>query len=144
MIIDSNAIFLDSKNVTSSAVTGDPVALTHLFKPGRAEPVRVCVKVLEAFAGGTSIEFTLKESDSKDGTYTAVDGGSVEVVTASLAKGKTIGWRFLPSGVKKQWLKMTATPTGTFTAGSVFAAVVREEEQAYEEGMFIDAGFVKG
>ena len=44
----------------------------------------------------------------------------------------------------KSWLKMVATPTGTFTAGKVFAAVVREDDQPWEAGMYIDAGVVKG
>ena len=63
---------------------------------------------------------------------------------ADLTAGKSIGWRFLPPGVSKPWIKMVATPTGTFTAGKIFAAVVREEEQSYEAGMYIDAGMVKG
>ena len=66
------------------------------------------------------------------------------VALADLKVGKTIGWRFLPAGVTKPWLKMVATPTGEFTAGKIFAAVAREDDQPWEAGMYIDAGVVKG
>lgn len=144
MLIDSNAVLLDSKAVTSSAVTGDAVGLTSLMKPGRAEPILIATKVCEDFTGGTSITFKLTEGDTKTGSYSDVSGSAISVPVADLKAGKVIGWRILPTGVKKQWIKMVATPAGTFTAGSVFAAVVREEEQPYEEGMYIDAGVVKG
>ena len=145
MLIDSNAVLLDSVAVTDAAVTGEAVGLTSLMKPGRAEPICVAAKVVEAdFAGGTSIEFKLTQCDTEGGSYTDVPGSAVAVVLADLKMGKTVGWRFLPAGVSKPWLKMVATPTGTFTAGKVFAAVVREDDQPWEAGMYIDAGVVKG
>ena len=145
MLIDSNAVLLDSAAITSSAVTGPAVGLTSLMKPGRAEPIPIVAKVVEAaFAGGTSIEFKLTQSDTEGGSYEDVPGSTVTVALAVLKVGKTIGWRFLPPGVTKPWLKMVATPTGTFTAGKVFAAVVREDDQPWEAGMYIDAGVVKG
>lgn len=145
MIIDDNAVLIDGVAITDAAVTGPAVGLTSLLKPGRAEPIHVVAKVMDAdFAGGTSIAFKLQQSDTEDGTYNDVPGSSISVVLADLTAGKSIGWRFLPPGVSKPWIKMVATPTGTFTAGKVFAAVVREEEQPYEDGMYIDAGMVKG
>ena len=145
MLIDSNAVLLDSEAITSGAVTGPAVGLTSLMKPGRAEPLRSAAKVVEAdFAGGTSIEFKLTQSDTESGSYTDVPGSAVTAALADLTKGRAIGWRFLPSGAGKPWLKMVAAPTGTFTAGKVFAAIVREDEQPWEAGMYIDAGVVKG
>lgn len=145
MLIDSNAVLLDSAAITDEAVTGPAVGLTSLMKPGRAEPIPIVAKVVEAdFAGGTSVAFKLTQSATEDGSYTDVPGSTVSVVLADLKVGKKIGWRFLPAGTDKPWLKMVATPTGTFTAGKVFAAVVREDDQPYEAGMYIDGGVVKG
>ena len=145
MIIDSNLVLMDSTAVLGAAVTGNAVPLTSFLKPGRQEPIPVCAKVVGTdFAGGTSITFKLTQCATSDGTYTDVPGSSVTVVLADLTVGKSIGWRFLPPGATKPWLKMVATPTGTFTAGNVFAAVVREDVLPYEAGMYIDKGVVKG
>ena len=146
MIIDDNAVLIDAQAITSAAVTGNAVGLTSLMKPGRAEPIHVVAKVMgDDFAGGTSIEFKLQQGETEDDdSFEDVPGSSVTVLLADLTAGKSIGWRFLPPGVSKPWIKMVATPTGTFTAGAIFAAVVREEEQPYEAGMYIDAGMVKG
>lgn len=140
MIIDSNLVSLDSVAVTSSAVTGSAIALTSFLNPGRMEPIPVCAKVVEDFAGGTSITYKLTQSDTKDGTYTDVPGSSVTVALVDLIVGKPIGWRFLPRGASKPWLKMVATPTGTFTAGKIFGAIVREDDLPMEAGIYFDKG----
>lgn len=145
MLLDSNLILMDSTPILGAAVTGPAVALTSLLKPGRAEPIPICAKVVgDAFVGGTSITFKLTQSDSEAGTYTDVPGSAVTVPLADLKVGTPIGWRFLPRGTSKQWLKMVATPTGTFTAGKIFGAIVREDDQPYEAGMYINKGAVQG
>lgn len=144
MIIDSNAVLMDNKAITSTTVNGDAVGLTSLFKPGRAEPIRIVTKVVSDFSGGTSVTFKLSECATQNGSYYDITSSAITIPTSELRAGKVIGWRILPSGVSKRWIKMVAAPTGTFATGSVFAAVVREEEQPYEEGMYIDAGTVKG
>ena len=144
MLLDDNTIFLDSVAVLGTAVTSNAIALNALQFPGRSEPIPVTANITQSFAGGTSITFKLVQSDTSDGTYADVPGSSVTVPLADLVKGKTIGWRFLPPGATKPWLKMVATPTGTFTAGKVFGAVVREDEQNYAPGMYINKGVVQG
>lgn len=145
MLLDANLISLDSAAVTGAAVTGSAMPLTSFLIPGREEPIPICAKVVgENFAGGTSITFKLTQADAQDGTYSDVPASPVTVALADLKVGKTIGWRFLPRGVSKPWLKIVATPTGTFTAGKVFGAVVREDDLPYEAGMYIDKGVVVG
>lgn len=144
MLLDDNTILLDSAPILGAAVTSKAIALNALHFPGRSEPIPISASITEKFVGGTSIAIKLTQSDTSDGTYTDVPGSSATIAVADLAKGKTVGWRFLPSGVTKPWLKMVATPTGTFTAGKIFAAVVREDEQSYAPGMYIDKGVVKG
>lgn len=145
MLLDSNLILMDSTPVLGAAVTGPAVALTSFLIPGRAEPIPICAKVAgEDFAGGTSITFKLTQSDTEAGTYTDVPGSTVTVALDDLTVGKAIGWRFLPRGASKPWLKMVATPSGTFTAGKIFGAIVREDDLPYEAGMYIDKGVVQG
>lgn len=145
MVIDSNLVLMDSTAILGTAVTGNAVPLTSFLKPGREEPIPICAKVVGTdFAGGTSITFKLTQCATSDGTYTDVPGSSVTVALADLTVGKSIGWRFLPRGVTAPWLKMVATPSGTFAAGNVFAAVVREDALPMEAGMYIDKGVVKG
>ena len=63
---------------------------------------------------------------------------------AGLKTGKPLGWRFIPRGVTKPWLKLVVSPGGTFSAGKLFAAIVREDELPYEDGMYIDKGSLVG
>ena len=145
MLIDSNAVLMDSVDIRGAAVTGPAVGLTSFHNPGREEPIPICAKVVkEDFAGGTSVTFKLTQSDTETGTYADVPGSAVTVPLAELQVGQSIGWRFLPRGVSKPWLKMVATPSGAFSAGKLFAMVAREDDLPYESGMYIDKGVVVG
>ena len=143
MILDDNLILLDNASLTTT-VTSNAVALNSLFKPGRAEPIPLWVKCTEAGAGGTSIAIKLTESDTEAGVYSDVPGSAETVLTAALVKDAKIYHRFLPAGVSKPWLKISVTATGTYTSGKITAAIVREDEQPYEAGMFIDKGVAEG
>lgn len=141
MIIDSNLVLLDSVAVKDAAVTGSAIALNSFLNPGRMEPIPICAKVVgEDFAGGTSLAVKLVQSDTEDGTYTDVPGSEVTTLLADLTVGKSVGWRFLPRGASKPWLNVVATPTGEFTAGKVFAAIVREDDLPMAAGMYFDKG----
>ena len=145
MLIDSNTVSINGTALGSSAVTGDAVPLNLFKKPGRQNPI--CVYVGKAgdaaFAGGTSVAIKIQEGDTETGSFTDV-GGVTTVPLAAMNKGGNFGPRFLPAQVSKPWVKIVVTPSGTFTAGKVFAAVVREDDLPYEEGMYIDGGVVKG
>lgn len=143
MLIDSTLVLIDDKDI-SSAITGEGVALTSFLKPGREEPIPLCIRMTEAAAGGTSLALKLQECDSADGTWADVPGASVSVVLAGLGAGRRLGWRWLPAAVSKPWVRLVATPTGTFTAGKLFAALAREDDLPLEGGMYIDGGTVKG
>ena len=138
MLIDSNLVSIDCKPI--AAITGDAVDLANLKKPGRHD-VPVCVKVIEAAAGGTSVTVKLQQGDTATGSF--ADVASKTVVLADLKKGADIGWKTIPKEVTKPWIKVVTTVSGTFTGGKLFAAVVREEEQPYEAGLYINGGVVK-
>lgn len=143
MILDSNTVSIDDQAITSSAVTGSAVPLNMFWKPGRQDPICVMVKG-SGFLGGTSITFKVTEASTQSGDYSDVPGSSVTVLLADLQKGGNLAFRFLPTKTAKQWIKIVATPTGTFTAGKLTAAIVREDDLPYEAGMYINKGAVVG
>lgn len=143
MIIDDNLVSIDSAAL-SGTITPAAIPLTSLKKPGREEPIAICVKMTEAAAGGTSVAIKLQQCDTASGTFADVPGSSATVLLAAMTKGANIYLRWLPAGVTKPWIKVVVTATGTFTAGKIFAAVVREDELPYEAGLYIDKGAVVG
>ena len=144
MILDDNLVFFDRASL-GSAVTSAAIPLNSLFKPGKAEPICVFCKVNETAATGTSITLKLQEADSEAGDYSDVPGTSETILTAALVKDAKVWLRWLPGSVTKQWLKVNVTLTGsTFTAGKITAAIVREDEQPYQAGMYIDKGVTVG
>lgn len=140
MLLDDNNILMDNCSIITSQ-TGDATPLTHLLRPGRAEPVCIFIRATEKAAGGTSVALTLEQADKADGTFATA--ATATVALADLVPGKILGWRWLPKDVTKPWIRLKATPTGTFTAGKIFAAIVREDPQEYEDGMYIDKGFLQ-
>lgn len=143
MIIDSNLVFMDGP--LTATQDSDSIALTSLFKPRRMDPIPMVLRVTEDFNNLTSLSIKLMESDSQNGTYTDVPAASMTILLADLKAGKKIGWRFLPHTVEKPWLKLACTVTGTApTSGKIFAALLRECEEPYEAGMYINGGVVKG
>ena len=144
MILDDNLVSIDNADLRGSAITGNAVALTSFQKPGRMGPIPMMVTVSADATGGTGVALSLLQADAQDGSFTEVPGSNMTVASADMHPGMNIGWRYLPAGVTKQWLKVKVAPTGTYTAGKVFAAVTREEILPYVAGMYISDGVVKG
>lgn len=143
MLIDDNLVSIDGEAL--KGMTGRAVPLTSLFKPGKHhDPIPMSVKVLDEPAGGTSITMKLQQSDDEAGVFADVPGSELTVALADMIPGQNIGWRYLPSGVTQQWVKVVVTAAGTFTTGRLFAAIVREEEMPMSEGLYIDAGVTQG
>ena len=145
MILDDNLITIENEDLTEATITGKAIALNSFQKPGRMGPIPFFVGVVgEDAAGGTSITIKLQQSDTEDGIYSDVPGSSLTVALADMVTGRNIGWRFLPVGLTKPWFKVVSTQEGSFSAGKLFAGVTVEDHLPYEEGMYIDAGEVKG
>lgn len=143
MLIDSNNISIDSQ-AASAAISGVPVPLTSLLKPGREEPVCVFIRATEPVSAAsgdgaaTAITFTILQADMKDGPYETAATASVPL--SELVEGTPIAWRWLPPSVTKSWLKINAQANGNVSSGKIFAAIVREDPLDYEDGMYIDKG----
>lgn len=140
MLLDDNLVFLDGAGL-DNAVTGEPVALNALFKPGaHHDAIPMAVMLTEEAKGGTSLTLKLQQADEASGPYADAPGSSLTVPLADMEMGKNIGWRSLPAGVTKPWMRMVATPAGTFTSGKLFAAITRETARPYSEGLYLNAG----
>lgn len=142
MIIDSNLVLVDSAAL-SGTVTSNVVGLTSLKKPGKFDAIPIYFGCTGDVAGGTSIAVKLQQSDTSSGEFADVPGSSMTLLLADLqaiAAGGHAPYKYLPRGVTKPWIKMVVTATGTFTGGKFFAAIMREDDEPYEEGFYIDRG----
>lgn len=143
MLIDDNLVSIDGAAI--GGLTGKAIPLTSLFKPGKHhDAIPMSVLVLDEPAGGTAITLKIQQSDAENGVFADVPGSTMTVALADMLPGQNIGWRYVPSGVTQQWIKVVVSASGTFTKGRIFAAVVREEEVPMSAGLYIDAGEVQG
>ncbi|MCH5278079.1 MAG: hypothetical protein J1E80_09670 [Desulfovibrionaceae bacterium] len=142
MILDDNLVFLDGAALTETAASG-PVALNALFRPGTSHGhIPLVIMVSEEATGGDSLELKLEEADSADGGFSEV--ATLSVPAAELKPGARVGWRHLPHAVTKGWIRLTVTPSGSFSSGKIFAALTREDAQPYSHGMYKNAGRAAG
>lgn len=144
MFYDSLNIFSDSQAITATADSTKKVHLGGVKIAGKGDPIFVECKVTQAFNNLTSLNAKLQQADTESGSYTDVPGGDFgTLLLAALAIGAKFGVRILPRGITKPWLKVVYTVVGTApTTGKVHTALVREEQDSYEAGQFIDKGKV--
>jgi len=141
-MLDNLNIFSDSQAITATA---DSTKKVHLGMPffGKGTPVNLKVRVVEGFNNLTSLKVDLMQADTESGAYTSAE--SRTILLADLTKGADLGFRFIPRAVKKKWLKIAYTVTGTApTTGKIFAALTDQEDARYEPGQFINRGVVVG
>lgn len=145
MILDDNLISVECGDLTGE-IEGKAIDLSGFQKPGRMNPIPFYVGVMgdDAPEGGTSITIKLEQADTKCGDFAEIEGLEKTVKLEDMKRGINLGWRFLPPCVTKPWIKVKITKEGEFSKGKMFAAVVSEDYFPYEDGMYIDAGEVKG
>ena len=144
-IIDRNSILFEGPLTASG--TGPAVALNALKLPGRMEPMPLRLSVTQGFKPEEvqSLTIGLEEADTASGPWTSVAGATVSVSHTSenpaLAAGSRPYQRFLPQGMRKGWLRLTfaLTPVSgkSVTQGSIFAALLREEDLPYEKALMV-------
>ena len=138
-IIDSTSVFHEGP--LTAETDSRAVPLTALRLPGRMEPIPFRICVPEAFdpAELDTLAITLQEADSNDGSWTDVPDASLNIAGTSLTAGARVGWRHVPQGVRKSWLRLHLVPTPqssqTVSKGSLFAALTREEDMPYEPAL---------
>ena len=85
---------------------GQAVALTSLTLPAKLTNIPLKLCITEDFSGAESLTLTLQQADSATGTFSDITGASLSLNAAALTKG------------------------------SIFCALLREEEGGYEQGQY--------
>jgi len=142
MLIDDKCVFSDSQAITTTADSTNKVNVMPLL--GKGQPVLLDFHVVQTFLALTSLKVEIQQADTESGDYTATSmSKTITLASGGLAEGEKIGFRFLSRDVTKPWLKVVYTVTGSnATAGKIFAAIVREEQDSYEAGQYINRGAV--
>lgn len=133
MITDAQLTFSDAQAVTVTAASANQIDLTtarNLARSG-ARNMRIVVLVTTAFAGGTSIAATVRQSAAANmGSPDIIAQGPV-VALANLTAGKKVLDIPFPDPdpvAAKQYLDLNYTVVGTMTAGALSAYIVLDDE----------------
>ena len=135
MIIDQLNVFTDNIDVKSSA--NSPVVPVMPFL-GKGEPVNVTVVVTEPYSAAATLTVGVTEADTTMGPFTTLATYAFPGINKA---GATLTFP-LPKNLKKKYVSLTYTITGTTSTGKLFAAVTRDALQPYEAGQYIKNGKV--
>lgn len=140
MLLDNTQILFEGA-VTG---TGKVVELSGMKIPGKMNPIPLCLKITKAITGVTA-DMTIKLQQSDDGTtFEDVPNSTISIAKADVGKvGRIKSVKYLPREVTKSFIKAVVTATGA-TAGELFMALTREDEEPMEAGLYIDKGVVEG
>ncbi len=136
MILDKNTILCDGLPTQSANIKAVD---TGFIQAGRKN-ILFYFNVSEDLKGGSTLNFSLHESESENGSFTVITGSTFSLSASDLQSGVKVPYKFLPQSTQKRWIKLVVSAEGTFTAGKVLCALVREDEQEYAEGMYFDKG----
>lgn len=120
MLLDKELELFNEQAITSSAVTSDAKYL------GKTKAARACTLVVTGhdLAGGTAIQIELITSSTSAFSSSATIGSWAVDLTASPMLQVQIPYTV------KEYVKVKATPTGTFTAGKISADIAYGPELA--------------
>lgn len=135
MIFDTQSMFSDKQAITATAAStnvidfGEPMtpkhakaAITQDIGRGKAIPIRV--QVTEDFNTLTSLTVAM-QVDSDEAFGSAETVATFTVPLADLEAGYVLPLQFLPTGIKKRYMRLNYTVTGTApTAGAITAGLV--------------------
>jgi len=148
MLLDDNLVMIDSAALVS-AITPTAVGLKSFLHPGKmdAVPVYICADKTTSGNASAAITINFQQASAQIGNSSGASSSGVWVnagpswtLTASqLASGVPVGPRYLPREVTQPWIRLNVSKTGTFSAGALTAAIVREDYQPYEADEKIEA-----
>lgn len=141
-MFDNTQILLEG-DVTG---TGNIVPLTGLKIPGKMNPIPMCLKITKAISGLTAdtLDIKLQQSDDGKTNWADVPNSTISIAKADVGTvGRVKSVKYLPREVTKSFIKAVVTATGA-TAGELFMALTREDEEPMEAGLYIDKGVVEG
>lgn len=143
MITDKFLRFSDAQAITTTAVSTDKVDLSVNRDIGEGDDLFVVFTVGTAFAGGTSVNFSVVVADDAALTtnVTTISMTGV-IVTASLTAGAQFTARLNPliGQLGRRYLGGSYTVVGTFSAGTVTADIVtdiQDGKKSYASGFAV-------
>lgn len=141
MIIDNTQVLFEG-DVTG---TGKVVELKGIKIPGKMNPIPMTLRITKAITGLTADTLDIKLQQSDDGTtFEDVPNSTISIAKADVGNvGRIKSVKYLPREVTKQYIKAVVTATGA-TAGELFMALTREDDEPMEAGLYIDKGQVLG
>jgi len=129
MILDTQNLFSNDQAITTTANSTNVIDLGNddsKVKALNEKGGSLLVQVTTTFVGGTSIDCVLKSDDDVafGSATTLVSSGAI--LTASLVAGYKFKIQ-LPKTIDEQYLRLTYTVVGTFTAGKITAGLILDE-----------------
>lgn len=133
---DNFAIFSDEQAITASAASTNDFLFMDMI--GQADPVKLDIKVTEAFNNLTSLDIKIQQTTEADTTFaSAEDVLNDTILLADLVVGKRPFIRFLPN-VDKPRVRIYYTVVGTApSTGKVFSAIVVGEDRPITDGLYL-------
>lgn len=135
MILSMENIFSDRQAVTASAASTNVIDLGPVKGDmGYGTPIPLLAQVTQGFNNLTTLGIALQASD--DEAFTAPDTVFTETLAlADLKAGARIARGIVPYGVKKRYVRLWYTVTGTApTLGSVTAGITRGNDETAPYG----------
>ncbi len=127
MYLDHENIFCEEQSITGSAPTEKIIDIGNT-DIGSGEPVNIFATVKETFAGCTSVQLTVQESDTEDFAVADDLVSTRSVLLAELKSGFRFNFGSLPS-TKKAYLRGYITVNGAnATAGKIFFSLCGDKE----------------
>lgn len=132
MITDAQLTFSDAQAVTVTAASANQIDLTaarNLARTG-AQGLRIVVLATTAFAGGTSIAVTVRQSAAANMGSPDIIATGPTVALANLGAGAVVLDIPFPDPTPvaaKQYLDLNYTVVGTMSAGALSAFIVMND-----------------
>lgn len=133
MITDAQLTYADNQAVTVTAASANQIDTTtarNLERSG-ARAARIVALVTTAFAGGTSLQVTIRQSAAADMSSPDILFSGPVVALAALLKGAVLLDTPIPSpaGVTpKRYWDVNFVVVGTMTAGAAWVGIVLDDE----------------
>jgi hypothetical protein len=136
MIIDQLNVFFDDV-AAAATLNSSGISVSPLL--GRAETDYAHITVIAKGPNAAAIATTVKVQESDDNaTFT-------DVATFTLGKpdaNDAVLVMRIPLNLKKKYVRLGTTSTGTLTGVTLFAAITRDDFEPYTAGQYINAGKV--
>ena len=135
MRLDNQAIFSDTQEITSEAVSTNVVKMAStdngLTEVAFGTPIPLLIQVVEDFAGLTALTVEVQTASDEDFTD-AVTLVSAEAELSDLVAGYKFPIISVPKG-NLGYMRINYTPTGTATAGAITAGIVDAIDNSYQD-----------